>query len=355
MESAVLLTTMRCNIRCAHCSVDSHPHRAERLDRARALALVDGLSQVPGLRYIDLTGGEPMLHADDVLAIASAARTRGKAVRLVSNGFWARTVERAREVLVALKDAGVTSVGLSIDEWHLPFIPPEVIHNYLAACRDVGLVPLLSCVVATSARDGAWPAKVVSLLERYGIDRQACVELYAWGQGRGREPGAEERDARAGVVLINWQFLTGEGRARELGVPTQPFTGAPDEPCRMAGRLPTIDEAGRLFPCCSPWISRKTHALADVTGEDVPAAIAAMQREPLVELIHRIGPRALLQELIRRGWDLRQDQSGICNQCGIMLDAVPLPVLRAVAAEVLRARTAAALGLGLGPQPAPSL
>jgi MoaA/NifB/PqqE/SkfB family radical SAM enzyme len=72
-NAAVLLYTMRCNINCAHCSVDSHPQRDEKMDLQTAIGLVAGLADQPGIDFIDISGGEPMLFRRELLTLAKAA------------------------------------------------------------------------------------------------------------------------------------------------------------------------------------------------------------------------------------------------------------------------------------------
>src|SRR5262245_13009048 len=141
MDTAVLLYTMNCNIDCAHCSVDSHRHRPERMTLDQARALVRGLCDVPDIKFIDITGGEPLLYPKEIKELAKLAKEQGKQVRVVSNGFWAASVERAEKVIREMRDAGVESIGISIDEWHLKHLRPAMIHNYIAGCRRGGMQP----------------------------------------------------------------------------------------------------------------------------------------------------------------------------------------------------------------------
>lgn len=342
MSAAVLLTTMRCNISCAHCSVDAHPHRDERMPLEEGLAYVRGLARSGRVRNIDLSGGEPLIHMDDVKQIAREARRLGLGLRITSNGFWAGSPSKAERVLGELVDAGVSSVGLSIDVWHMPFVSPSVIGNYVAACRTLDLQPLVSAVVRgapSAARRGEPPEALRALLVDYGLDTTAVISVERWEARRAALAPAEqiafERHSRAHWVLVAWQILTAEGRGRDLDPVVEAYGKEPPEPCPAAGTLPTIDAEGRLFPCCSPWTARKDFAFGVVTEQSLPDDLERLRRSALVRLLHDLGPETLIRALRTAGVPFDTTHSGICNQCGQLLDRLSLDQLEAAAATLL--------------------
>lgn len=346
MSTAVLLYTMRCNIACAHCSVLSSPDRRGAMALDQALALVDGLAAAPGVRYIDISGGEPMLHPDEVIAVIRRIKGHGKEVRLTTNGFWAATQRRAEAMLRRLKEAGLDAVGLSLDKWHLDFLPAGLARNFVDACRTVGFPPLVSCVVRgdpTDPRSGA-PDDLKTLLDYYGLSRERATDLQAWGAQMDRLSGPDKSQFLAETVrtrlLVNWQYLAGEGRAAALlrdETVWTPLEQTPEEPCPIAGKMPTIDRHGNLFPCCAPWVNHKSRAYARVDGASVGPALATMRDRPALEIIRRFGPKRLMVALMARGHRFPACNSGICNQCGQMLTAVDLDEMDRAAHDVMAA------------------
>ncbi len=62
LESIIWIVTGRCNLNCKHCYAS--PYRVEvELGKAEALRLAKELAEV-GVKYINLTGGEPLLRKD---------------------------------------------------------------------------------------------------------------------------------------------------------------------------------------------------------------------------------------------------------------------------------------------------
>lgn len=100
--------TLSCNLKCRHCGSRAGAPRAEELDTAQALALVDALADA-GVREISLIGGEAYLRRD-WLQIVAAIDRRGMFCVMQSGG---RALTLAK--LEAARAAGLKGLGISID------------------------------------------------------------------------------------------------------------------------------------------------------------------------------------------------------------------------------------------------
>jgi MoaA/NifB/PqqE/SkfB family radical SAM enzyme/glycosyltransferase involved in cell wall biosynthesis len=100
----LLLINRGCNLRCSFCDLwEGHEH----MPLERLLVLLDQAAAI-GTKTLVITGGEPFLHPDLFAAVA-AAKARGMAVNITTNGTlidrrWAELVE-----------SGVDSLSFSID------------------------------------------------------------------------------------------------------------------------------------------------------------------------------------------------------------------------------------------------
>jgi radical SAM protein with 4Fe4S-binding SPASM domain len=103
-----LHVTNRCNLTCAHCSVDSGrtPYAELPLDVWRA---VIDQAVAMGCEYFDLTGGEPVLYpgVDDIIRHVTGV---GRHLELQTNGLYL-----TREKLQRLHDAGLRELVISLD------------------------------------------------------------------------------------------------------------------------------------------------------------------------------------------------------------------------------------------------
>jgi len=103
-----LHVTNRCNLTCAHCSVDSGRTPYEELGR-RAWERVIDQAVAMGCEYFDLTGGEPVLYPEVDALIRHVVAT-GRHLELQSNALLF-----SRERLTALHAAGLRDLVISLD------------------------------------------------------------------------------------------------------------------------------------------------------------------------------------------------------------------------------------------------
>ena len=62
LDTLQLNVTLRCNLACHHCHVESGPKRTEAMDAAVVARVLELMEASPGLRTLDLTGGAPEMH-----------------------------------------------------------------------------------------------------------------------------------------------------------------------------------------------------------------------------------------------------------------------------------------------------
>ncbi len=95
-----------CNFACRHCYSREDTH--EELDRDVLFACLQKVAKA-GVFSVNFGGGEPLLHRD-LLKIASLASGMGLRISMNSNGW---IIDR--QTAAALKEAGFSKVGISID------------------------------------------------------------------------------------------------------------------------------------------------------------------------------------------------------------------------------------------------
>lgn len=100
--------TMGCNMRCGHCGSSCAEPLPDELTTGEAISVIDQISEM-GLRWVTLSGGEPLTRKDLPILVERLNR-KGVVVNIITNG-WLMTKEMARK----LKDAGISTVAISID------------------------------------------------------------------------------------------------------------------------------------------------------------------------------------------------------------------------------------------------
>ncbi|MDP9178831.1 MAG: radical SAM protein, partial [Gemmatimonadota bacterium] len=99
-RNIAVMVTRRCNMTCAHCSVESGPAIRSQPAEHELEELITEAADA-GVRAIVFTGGEPMLREDLVLRLMSLARKCGLATTVTTNGFWGQTFAGARRTVSA--------------------------------------------------------------------------------------------------------------------------------------------------------------------------------------------------------------------------------------------------------------
>ncbi len=188
--------TKRCNLLCPHCYIDSTVDSSNELSTEESVLLIDELSYLNHDLMLVLSGGEPMLRPD-ILEIVSYANEGGFITVMGSNGTLLD-----RHSIIALKDAGLKGIGISIDS-----VKRE---------KHDGFRGL----------NGAWDASVDAL--RYaadaGIETQIDTTL--------TDTNAEEIEEfiEFAVALrakaINFFFLVCTGRAMRTDISTETYEKA---------------------------------------------------------------------------------------------------------------------------------
>lgn len=100
--------TMGCNMRCGHCGSSCAEPLPEELSTSEALNLCDQIAEM-GLKWITLSGGEPLTRKDITLLIQRLSQN-GVSVNIITNGWLLN-----RSMAEKIKESGITTVAISID------------------------------------------------------------------------------------------------------------------------------------------------------------------------------------------------------------------------------------------------
>ncbi len=341
--------TLTCNARCEHCHTDAGPQVAQKMSLEDARALVASVARFPRISGVVFTGGENLLHKNDLLQLVRDCRELGLQSEIVTNGFWGATLRGARELLASLREAGLGGVVISIDRFHLPYIPAARVHTALQALEAEGFRRHITCVVdpeeyfaghkpSTRLVDTAdpdavahwdeayaghltrelqrvWPPQVLRLLQTYGFDLSTCLlhddntDLFAQSWP-GAKPLAEYFAQHR--TLVQYRFLLTEGRARTLigAVPDLSVDDLPETPCKFVMASPCVTPGGHMFPCNSSWAHYPVQAIGRVQETAFPDLMKRVRSDRVVLFMSRQGPAALMKYLRARGDGPLVDRQG---------------------------------------------
>jgi hypothetical protein len=209
-----LLLTYQCNFECEHCFLWGSPRQKGVMTLAQIRDIVCQGTELGTVEWIYLEGGEPFLYYPVMLRGAQIAGEAGFKVGLVSNSYWATSLEDALEWLRPF--AGwLSDLAVSTDLYHYDEKLSRQVRHACAAAEKLGI-----------------PAGVLQVAE----------------------PGAVSAAQSEGQLPVGESTVMYRGRAAEklaCRAGTRPwteFTQCPHEDLREPGRV-HVDPYGYMHIC----------------------------------------------------------------------------------------------------------
>jgi hypothetical protein len=116
-----------------------------------ATCFIDQAGEIPTVRWISLTGGEPFLYPQLLESSVRHASDGGLQTECVTNCYWAETEHKAEEMLGGLVEAGLDGINISTDDFHQRHIPFERVRSCFNAAKNLGLKVVIMCATARSS------------------------------------------------------------------------------------------------------------------------------------------------------------------------------------------------------------
>lgn len=298
------LITARCNAACAHCTTNSGPYEEQELRADTVADLMDQAAalwqqeRAPGERLeFCFSGGEPFTDFARLVGLVRHGAGLGAAVTCVTNGSWAVSDERARDRVAQLKEAGLTTLGVSTSRFHQQFVKRDRVRRALDAAREAGIRTALKCAITAVDRDG--PHSLEQWARARHVDK---LELFA-----------VTPYVRIGAALPEDDFL------RTEGIP--------------AGRCPaatlTVREDGRAYTCCMPGAFTDFLKVGNVFETSLAVLYDRFYLEARQRTLRHRGPRHFARAVIAAGQGarLRDRYESVCDLCAhIARDPVMAPI-----------------------------
>ena len=130
-KTIAIATTYQCTAACKNCCFGCNPTIKDRLSLQEMKDYVDQAIEYYGdtLFVLVLTGGESFLLGNDLVDIVEYGTTKGLIVRVVTNGYWAKSYQEAYDILSNLRNKGLREINFSTGDEHLQRVDYENIVN----------------------------------------------------------------------------------------------------------------------------------------------------------------------------------------------------------------------------------
>ena len=138
LSSLHLLLTYECNFDCDHCFVWGSPKQSGTITIKGLREILRQGKKLGTVKSIFFEGGEPFLYHPVMVKGAQMAKEMGFSVGLLSNSYWANSVEDAVEWLRPFAGL-VDGVSFSSDLYHYDKMVSDKAKNARAAARKLGI------------------------------------------------------------------------------------------------------------------------------------------------------------------------------------------------------------------------
>lgn len=267
----------------------------------QVIGYLDQILAVEDILSVCFTGGEVFTVYDLLRSSVREAGRRGLASRLVTNGFWATTVEKAREKLLPLVDNGLITVNVSYDKIHEGFIDRSRVQNVVHAALELDV----EVVVAHLTLGGSAPETVGQILSELEVSSESNISMVL-GQvnpsGRAAENYSLEQ---LGVVDVNGA----EGERMH-------------DVCNYVVRDPAITPDGNLTACCGTTVTNpdgfcREFVVGNLNERSLVELLEEMEYDPLFTALMIEGPWYLYHQLCNHDPDLlpRHRFVHVCDLC----------------------------------------
>ncbi len=254
MTGIHFLLTYMCNRACDHCFVYSSPQAKGTFTLRQIRDVLDELPKIGTIENVYFEGGEPFLFYPVMVEGLRIAREMGYETGIVTNAYWATSLEDARLWLGPLAALGLGSLSVSDDTLHYGNEERQHWANAQAAAEELG---------------------IKSTLFR-------------------TEPPSVETDESGDTIVAGGVMF--RGRAAEKltrGLPTRPwedFTECPAENPRSPGRV-HLDSYGNVHIC-------QGMSMGNMWETPLAELVAAYDSDahPICGPLLRGGPAALVRE-----------------------------------------------------------
>jgi len=118
LEQIHFLLTYTCNYECDHCFLYCSPNAEGTFTVDQIQKVLNEAKIIESVKWIYFEGGEPFLYYPLMLKGLLLAKAMGFKTGIVTNNYWATTVEDAKLWLKPIIESGIDDLSLSDDLFH---------------------------------------------------------------------------------------------------------------------------------------------------------------------------------------------------------------------------------------------
>lgn len=286
-RTLTLQITYKCNAECDICVCNCNNKYNSRMNLDDAYRYIDEAFNIDTFENLAITGGEPFLFYDDLKKICSKAHEKNISITISTNGFWATNYEKAYEMMKELELLGVTSLYISVDEYHNKYVPYTRIKNIIDASYRLKMRLDIHAVVTKNS------TKISDVIRE--IDIKAT-----------------------GIKFTQWSCSCC-GRA-ESNIDEDEFIYLSKTPRTKCGGLNTltIDPDGNTYPCCGVTNRSKHLIVPSAQKYSIEEIIELFNNNIYLKMFETYGTSWFLDNIDKFNLNvpIKEKYTSLCELCG---------------------------------------
>lgn len=145
-SSITFLTTYKCTAMCDECALECSPYdESPVLNFDQIKSHIDNIKKdFPSIRLVVFSGGEPFMMGENLRQSIEYVKQKKMLSRIVTNGYWARSLSKAKEKIKELKESGLTEINFSTGEDHQKYVPIDHIINGVIASAEHNMLAVVN-------------------------------------------------------------------------------------------------------------------------------------------------------------------------------------------------------------------
>jgi len=146
LKGVHFLLTYTCNFECDHCFLFCGPDADGSFTMHQIRQILSDAGTMDGMEWIYFEGGEPFLYYPIMVEGLRLAAEKGFKTGVVTNAWWATTVDDAKVWLAPLAEHGVLDLAVSDDAFHYGDKTQTPAKNAVAAAKELGIPTGAICI-----------------------------------------------------------------------------------------------------------------------------------------------------------------------------------------------------------------
>jgi len=271
------------------CCESSSPYIDDKVDMDVLLKCIDSIEDIKSIRLITITGGEPFLYPDDVLAVAERCKKIGRKFGVITNAFWCKSYSHTFDVISKLKENSLIRCFVSVDAFHQEYIPIEHVKTFLRVCKDLTI-----------------PIEIQASLTKSTFER------------------TDEVISKLGIDKLYTRILFGSaypvGAAKEQLDQKEFFTRKLDSTLCQYQSILHVTPTGQIRPCCSPCFTGIPFDFGNIYTDSLKDILKKVSENELMRMIANEGFSKLIQEATKElGFIELEEYVDDCHLCNHLL------------------------------------